>query len=342
MVMKTLTGGESGDLNTAADNFGADNDIITIGDSDFAYTVRTYGGDDSVDFSGVVRDIATQFDLIDYVYLGAGNDTFLGGGGFSVVSDGAGDDLIILSSDDADQSFFANVYMGEGNDTIMGGTSLRDTITFDAPPEADASDIVANFSGITVDLNISGAQNFGAFGTDTITGIEDVSATAFDDTLIGNDLSNQLWGNDGNDTLIGGGDADVLQGGFGADLLIGGLGADIIFQGSGSGSGDVIRYESLADSGTVEGTWDTISDFNRSPDAVIDLSAIDANTSRAGNQSFNFIGTRKFANRSDGDVRIVEQDGSTFVHIDNDRDSGSEMVIFLQFVTGIRAADFIL
>ena len=63
--------------------------------------------------------------------------------------------------------------------------------------------------------------------------IEHAKGSSFNDTLLGNNLSNSLVGKAGKDQLDGGAGNDTLRGGFGADLLTGGPGDDTLMGGMG-------------------------------------------------------------------------------------------------------------
>ena len=85
--------------------------------------------------------------------------------------------------------------------------------------------MVVNLSGaaVTVGGTVFAAHtardSFGA--TDTLSGIEYVRGTNFADTLIGDNLENDLQGAGGADTLIGNGASDAFNGGGGNDVLDG-------------------------------------------------------------------------------------------------------------------------
>jgi len=70
---------------------------------------------------------------------------------------------------------------------------------------------------------------------DTLTGIENVTGSAFDDVLVGSTLANILAGGGGNDTLTGGAGADifVFDTRFGRDTI-----TDF-----GTGEGDVVQFD---------------------------------------------------------------------------------------------------
>lgn len=82
------------------------------------------------------------------------------------------------------------------------------------------------------------AQNTLGAGVDTLTNFENLTGSAFDDTLIGDTGDNVIAGGDGNDVVLGGNGADDLSGGGGADRLLidrfdtafnGGAGADTAY-----------------------------------------------------------------------------------------------------------------
>lgn len=73
----------------------------------------------------------------------------------------------------------------------------------------------------------------------------------------------------------------MLRGDAGADALAGGAGADRYV------------YRGIGDSGTLASTRDVIQDFDVARDRI-DLSAIDANTGKRGDQSFVLVGEAAF------------------------------------------------
>ncbi len=86
---------------------------------------------------------------------------------------------------------------------------------------------VSATSGITLNLNITTAQNTGGAGIDTVANFEIVQGSQFNDVITGNaNVATQLLGNNGNDLLIGGSAADSLWGGVGDDIMRGGAGDD--------------------------------------------------------------------------------------------------------------------
>jgi Ca2+-binding RTX toxin-like protein len=102
---------------------------------------------------------------------------------------------------------------GEGNDVLIGGPGQDalvggggiDTATYAASPGA-----------VGVDLSLQTGSSNDAQG-DTLSGVENLVGSAFNDVLVGDGGVNSLDG--------GGGD-DTLEGRLGADALIGGAGTD--------------------------------------------------------------------------------------------------------------------
>jgi Ca2+-binding RTX toxin-like protein/carbon monoxide dehydrogenase subunit G len=147
-----------------------------------SYTVTGDGGSDRLTFSEVAADNDSLGGLIDNVRL-VGND---------ILDGGAGKDTLIG---------------GAGNDTLIGGNGI------------DTADYSTATAAVTVNLSMTGAQNTGGAGTDTLSGIENLSGSSYNDTLTGDANANTISGGAGNDTIAGGAGADTLDGGIGADTV---------------------------------------------------------------------------------------------------------------------------
>jgi Ca2+-binding RTX toxin-like protein len=116
-----------------------------------------------------------------------------------------------------------------GSDLIIGGAGADD---IDGGTGSDTSSYQDSNAGVTVSL-LTGTGSGGYAEGDTLTSIENLYGSSYDDFLIGNDSNNILSGLSGNDTLKGGGGADTLYGDSGNDTLKGGGGADTLNGGSG-------------------------------------------------------------------------------------------------------------
>lgn len=182
-------------------------------------------------------------------------------------------------------------------------------------------------------------------GVDTLTGIQNIQ--------FGSQVLALAFGGNGNDNIITGTGSDLLLGLGGNDELAGGTGADVFIGGAGT---DDFNF-SNGDTGVGAGNRDIILDFlGGGGNEDIDLSAIDANTTTAGNGTFNFIGTAAFsdptagATLAAGQIRyqLFDSDGngsldSTLIQGNFNNNLTPDLEIVLQGFTGpLVAADFIL
>ena len=134
---------------------------------------------------------------------------------------------------------------GAGDDYLDGGAGF-DFVSY------------ASGSAVTVNLGGGGAAG-GTAGSDTISGVEAVLGSGYNDWLVGDAGGNYMDGLSGDDTLVGGAGNDALLGGTGTDSLEGGAGNDALIGGAGA---DSFKW-SLSDAGSA-GTpaVDTLSDFD--------------------------------------------------------------------------------
>lgn len=134
--------------------------------------------------------------------------------------------------------------LGDGNDNLLVGDAAADTIEglggndslrgfggndlLDGGEGDDVADYSLAASGVVVHLFAGLTLNDGDGGVDTLVAIENVTGSAFNDTILGSAGMNVLSGGDGQDYLIGLGGDDFLAGGSGAaNQLQGGLGDDL-------------------------------------------------------------------------------------------------------------------
>ena len=158
-------------------------------------------------------------------------DTLLGGSGNDTLNGGDGNDVLV--GGDGNDS----LYGGNGNDLLIGGNG-NDLL--DGGAGIDTASYASAASAVTVNLSITGQQNTGGAGLDTLVSIENLIGSDYNDTLTGDGNANRLEGGLGNDTLNGGGGDDVLIGGRGDDTLTGGAGADTFLWQQGDTGHDVV------------------------------------------------------------------------------------------------------
>lgn len=229
-------------------------------------------GDDTIRGSG-------GGDLLDG---GEGNNKISGGSGDDTLQSGDGDDYLWGGSGD-------DVFnISGGTDRIYGGQGSN-TLSF-----ANLTDP----AGVSANLTTH-AFSFADAGKLRIRDAENLTGSAFGDTLSGDAQDN---------VISGGGGADRLYGGLGNDRLIGGAGGDLL---GGGGDTDSFVFKSVTDSTTGSGS-DTIQGFEVAGD-VIDLSAIDA-APGGGDDAFVFLGTGDFTG-SAAEVRYTHVGGTTLVEV---------------------------
>ncbi|ODA68652.1 Serralysin A precursor [Methyloligella halotolerans] len=202
------------------------------------------------------------------------------------------------------------------------------------------TDNVSIASGVTIENAIGGRGRDRIIGNDAENEISGrgsadyISGGAGDDILKGNRGRDILIGSDGNDALYGGHGYDRLSGGAGDDLLVGGRHRDILRGGEGA---DRFTFNTLSDSG-IGARRDIITDFAAGED-LIDLAAIDALASAAGDQAFQWIGTARYSGQG-GELRYREVADGVVVKADFDGDSGDDFQIFVRNVRSLQASDF--
>jgi Ca2+-binding RTX toxin-like protein len=251
------------------------------------------GGDDTLTGDAGANTLAGGAG-VDHLYGGGGDDILSGGAHNDVLDGGAGFDIASYAGIGGALGVTVSLAIttaqntgADGTDTLTGieglvGTASNDVLTGDAGDNrlygGSGDDILAGGAGadlldgaagldtasyaditgggVTVDLSLTTAQNTGAGGMDTLTGIENLTGSDGADTLKGDGGANVLRGGAANDALWGQGGDDVLYGGGGFDSLIGGDGADILFGGADGnyfygGAGDDILYGGYFDENGV-------------------------------------------------------------------------------------------
>jgi len=220
--------------------------------SDFTLTVTATAVESNGSSATASQDMTIAFAAgagNDIIAGGAGNDTLDGGQGFDLVdmsgapvgsyvdlaagfASGDGFDTIknfegvigskfgdVLVGNSGDNTFYDgagndSVYGGGGDDTIVAGSGND---YYSGGSGFDTVDYSGATGAVEVDLN-SGSSKGGS-GNDSLSSIESVVGSAYNDTLSGSKGDDHLSGGAGNDVLRGGRGVDVLTGGSGADTF---------------------------------------------------------------------------------------------------------------------------
>ncbi|MEJ6020725.1 calcium-binding protein [Ramlibacter sp. PS4R-6] len=101
-----------------------------------------------------------------------------------------------------------------GNDVINGGAGV------------DRVDYLTSTAGANVNLQTGAVIADGWGNADTLSGIEDVRGSQFNDTITGSAGQNFIWGLGGNDSVAAGDGDDTVVAGTGVDTVDGGIGSD--------------------------------------------------------------------------------------------------------------------
>jgi Ca2+-binding RTX toxin-like protein len=282
---------------------GVGNDVI-VGSSSGKAVIWGDQGDDSIDLQG----------SDDVVFGGAGDDnisSFDFGGNVQIFG-GSGHDYLDLV-----RAATAIIHGGDQADYIRG-SGKSDTIHGGTGGDFIYEDSGTNFL-------------FGDGGNDVIKGGtngESLDGGAGNDTISGNGGSDTMVGGTGNDQLVGGTIGDDITGGSGADVMTGGGGADLFI------------FQKASDSIASKSGRDIITDFDPVHYAM-DLHVIDANTKVQGDQDFHWIGTQNFHHEA-GDLRYVENGGTTYIYGDINGDNKGDFVVELTGSVKLTSINFIL
>ena len=272
---------------------GAGNDLLTAAEIGIADTITGGDGNDWLSGSGRADslvgdagvDLLTGSTGADTLDGGAGNDIVTGFNGNDSLIGGAGDDKYDVfgrgnanGSDTLSDASGNDTLEGGAGDDVLAGRNGLDSLVGGTGNDrfimlindgadgifGDAGDDMIDFSranatqGVTVDLGLTGSQGFTEFGADTLSSIEHVLGTGFNDFVSGASDANVLIGGDGNDQLFGNSDADSLVGGTGQDDFDYNNPGELIFN---------------ATNDTFSGAADTIADFSSSESDIIAFSS---------------------------------------------------------------------
>jgi Ca2+-binding RTX toxin-like protein len=210
-ALESVTGGSgrdtlTGDIGPNVLTGGAGNDVLRASAGGDVLDGGT--GLDTVDYSlrppGVIVNLTTglgsspgALDLItasENATGGTGADLLVGDGAVNSLDGGAGDDR----------------FRGLGGADVLIGGGGSDTV--------DYSTFFPTNQRIGVVVNLTTGDAAGD-GADSLSLIENIRGSSFDDRLIGNTLVNTIQGSGGADYILGGSGRDVLRGGDGNDTI---------------------------------------------------------------------------------------------------------------------------
>ena len=210
-----LSGGGGDDLivgGAGADALdgGAGNDTLSYAGSAAGFNTAGLPGGVEIDLAAnTARFADAESDTIknfENVIGSADSDSLTGDGEANRLSGGAGTDLIVG---------------GAGDDTLEGGAGADQ---LDGGEGEDTASYAASVAGVAIELAANEASGGDAAG-DSLSGIENLTGSDHNDTLIGDAGANVLRGGGGDDVLDGAAESGTAPS-VGDDRLIGGTGAD--------------------------------------------------------------------------------------------------------------------
>ena len=230
-------------------------------------------------------------------------------------------------------SAHADTLVGDTNDNVLTGAGGADTLwggggadTLEGDGGSDTAVYLESAVGVDVNL-LTGIGSGGTADGDTLTDVENLVGSLFDDDLTGDDERNLLQGGTGLDELVGNGGNDTLEGSIGDDWLVGGAGADTLTGGNGS---DFISYDSSGTGVTVNLAAGTAAGGHAAGDtftSIENVAGSDFADSLTGNEQTNILkgggGNDTLVGGLGADVLIGLFDDDTYV-LDNALDVVSE------------------
>ena len=192
---------------------GTGNDILNGG-----------GGGDTVSYASASASVSVN--IHSSAVLGVNANQAIGGAGIDTLSN-----FIHITGSNYDDVLIGNTNAntldgGSGNDLLIGGAG-GDTLVGGAGTDT----VSYENAGASVSATLGGAAltHAGDAVSDIFSGIENLTGSAFADTLYGDNNENILTGGAGNDLLRGYGGNDVIDGREGRDTMYGGDGDDVFW-----------------------------------------------------------------------------------------------------------------
>ena len=279
------------------------------------------GGDRAsylMDDDGIIANLSSSAVTI-------GGETVAAG----TVRDGFGDIDTLMNIESLRSSLHDDVLIGSdkdnsfriegGNNKVDGGLGT-DRINYKT----------RQAGGVTVDLDAGTATN-ALGGTDTLTSIEDVRGSRFDDVITGDSNDNRLDAGDGDDVIKGGAGNDTLDGGAGNDRLEGGSGNDGAVY---AGSYENYSIQTGNDSRGLRTLTVTDLSGNEGVDVLTGVEKL-----YFSDQTIDVVNSIEGTSVS-GNVSVLESDGGSIIYSGDGADNGAEVVITDLLLDGSREIEF--
>ncbi|EHK75328.1 Hemolysin-type calcium-binding protein [Sinorhizobium meliloti CCNWSX0020] len=298
------------DAAAAFDNFEFESWLLSAAD-----TINGSAGDD--DISGHLgNDILNGNGGNDTITGGGGDDTYDGGIGFDTLSfqdayddpsatrginlnaatgtvvDQFGFSETLQNFEEYRGTQFADTMIGSSLDDTFMGLGGRDTINGGAGVDTVRYDRdVARGATKGVSINLTTGVAIDSFGSqDALSGIENVRATNFKDSIVGSSVSNFLRAFAGGDTLDGGAGGDVMRGGSGDDTYFVENTGDLVDESSDNGAGlDIVRSSISFSLGNIAAVKGNVENLGLQGSNAIDGTGNALNNVLVGNGKANTL-----------------------------------------------------
>jgi len=255
---------------------------------------------------------------------GIGADTMLGGGGDDTYYVDSSGDVVTESSNQGIDTIRSTVGVVLGanveNLVLSGSTNINgignssvNNIAGNAGNNllngglgVDTVNYAAAAAGVTIDLSLTSAQATGGAGTDTILGFENVTGSAYADTLTGTTGANTIDGGKGADTMTGGAGNDSYFVDSTSDRIVelvdGGI--DSVQSSASFTLAADIENLTLTGTGAINGTGNSLANV------IIGNAGANSLSGGAGNDTLNAgVGADTITGGSGSDTYVVDNVG---------------------------------
>jgi len=326
------------------------------GDDIINFTTEKYNYGDIIIYGGNGKDRIWSSIGNDTLFGGSGDDEIFGSDGNDFISGGAGDDILVggKGNDVIEGGDGSDLILGEEGDDIIEGGSDGDVL--DGGEGNDTISYASSTAGVTVNIADNTASGGDAEG-DTISNFENITGSAFVDSLTGDENDNIIEGGAGDDILTGGGGSDtyIWNIGDGNDTITDGINnhgdtitldasvnkSDLIFEKSEDGNDLIIKIKgndkdslTIKDQLSGDSRIESISFANGSDstinlenttiianeDEVMEINLDDIEQERILNQNISLIAAYGSAN--------YNEDTGLITYTPNDNFNGIEELVY--------------
>lgn len=308
----TIVGGGGTDLLRGG---GGDDLLVWSTGNDTLYGA---GGTDTADFSGLVRERGNAGVSVDLRISG----------GQHVLGLADKDFVTLIEIENLTGSDYADHLIGDDGDNVISGGRKEDTLagglgsdTLIGGSGGDWASYQEAAGAVSITMDGRSGVAGGADGHDELRQILNIQGSDFGDAMIGDESGRaSFYGGAGDDSLSG---AGRMRGDGGDDVITSTVGHGAVMIGDGAVEGGSDTFAFLTTAGG-HGAFNLIEDLENHD--VIDLSAIDANVGRPGDQAFELV-EHFTGHAGEATLSLAGGDNYTLLSLDTDGDGEADMTI---------------